>query len=669
MRSHETAIRIDTGAHHSIDLEVDQARILLRSVPLGVAGGLATTVMLAWVLRAGLGAPAMRVWWTASVLVHGPLLAAWRIFRLRLDQPRQARRCLQTLRACFLALGGSWALLPTALASHTAFSRLLVSMILAAITGAGVAQIAADTWAALLYMLPPAMAATVPLFLSSNSTLRSMGPLGLLYFGFLLVAMLRIHASYVELSRMRSRASAQSLRDSLTGLPNRALLLERIDHAFSNFTRSRSDGALLFVDLDNFKVLNDTLGHAKGDELLQRVAERLSRNLRQGDTLARLGGDEFVLLAENLGRDIADVTVGIKAVAEKLRLELVGEPIALDGAVLTISASIGVALLSFVSRSGAGSPGDDLLKRADMAMYEAKAAGRNQVKCFDPSMQRLLTQRAMLESQLKDGLRFEQFQLAYQPIVDEAACVVGFEALVRWPHPERGLVAPSEFIPAAETSGQIIALGDWILRTACARLAAWEESAELRGMTLSVNISARQVHHPDFVSQVTGAIEHARANPARLKLELTESVFAHDLEGAAEKLRRLEQLGVHFSLDDFGTGYSSLAYLKRLPFHQIKIDQSFVRDLLEDANDAAIVRAVVMLGVSLGLEVVAEGVETPEQFHALRRIGCGRFQGYLFGRPAPAEEVLAQTRLVRRTPRMPIHMGLPDRGPAAVDAM
>ncbi len=441
----------------------------------------------------------------------------------------------------------------------------------------------------------------------------------------------------LKLSEQKIRHLA--VHDSLTGLPNRTLLLDRIHQAFQHFGRSRSDGALLFIDLDHFKLLNDTMGHAKGDLLLKQVAARLGRCLRQDDTLARLGGDEFVLLAENLGRDFADVTVGVKVLAERLRHELCAEPMELDGEQYFASASIGVALMSYVSGGTSASPADELLKRADMAMYEAKAAGRNQVKCFDPSMQRALHRRAELEFLIQEGLRLGQFQLAYQPVVDENGGVLGAEALARWPHPEKGAIAPGEFIAAAETSGQILALGAWILRAACAQLAAWGRSVDTRELTLSVNISARQVHQYDFVEQVAEVLRQSGADPRRLELELTESVFAHDFEIVSEKMRSLQRIGVRFSLDDFGTGYSSLTYLKRLPFHQIKIDQSFVRDLLHDENDAAIIRAVLTLGESLGLEVVAEGVETAAHFQALRHLGGRRFQGYLFGRPGRAEEV------------------------------
>ena len=261
-------------------------------------------------------------------------------------------------------------------------------------------------------------------------------------------------------------------------------------------------------------------------------------------------------------------------------------------------------------------------------------------------MQQALNRRAELESLIKDGLRLSQFQLAYQPIVDEDGCVVGAEALARWPHPQKGPIAPGEFIAAAENSGQILALGEWVLRTACAELAAWGQSDGFRKLTLSVNVSARQIRHPEFVAQVAAALQQTGADPHRLELELTESVFAHDFEGVSEKMRSLQRIGLRFSLDDFGTGYSSLTYLKRLPFQRLKIDQSFVRDLLLDENDAAIVRAVLTLGESLGLEVVAEGVETAEHFEALRRLGGRRFQGYFFGRPGRVEDMLNAAVLV-----------------------
>jgi diguanylate cyclase (GGDEF)-like protein/PAS domain S-box-containing protein len=456
-------------------------------------------------------------------------------------------------------------------------------------------------------------------------------------------ALCGISTDITEIKRSEERIRYLAFYDPLTKLPNRTLLLDRIRHAFDRFARTGSDGALLFIDLDNFKLLNDTLGHAKGDQLLQRVAERLGGSLRQSDTLARLGGDEFVVLAEDLGRDFTAVTAAVSGMAEKLRRDLVGEAIVLGEVSYIISASIGVTLLSLVRRGDGEAPADDLLKRADLAMYEAKSAGRNQVKFFDPSMQLALSQRVELESLLKEGLRVGQFRLVYQPIVSEAGRVVGAEALARWDHPDKGVIAPGVFIAAAESSGQIIALGDWILRTACAQLAAWAGSPEHRGIVLSVNVSARQIYHPDFVPQVVRALEAAGADPHRLELELTESVFAHDLEGVAEKLHSLRRIGVQFALDDFGTGYSSLAYLKRLPLHHLKIDQSFVRDLLTDSNDAAIVRAVLMLGESLGLTVVAEGVETRDHYEALQRLGCPRFQGYFFGHPGEAAQLLKTT--------------------------
>lgn len=453
-------------------------------------------------------------------------------------------------------------------------------------------------------------------------------------------ALCGISTDFTDLNRSEERIRQLAFYDPLTRLPNRALLLDRIQHAFDNYASTRTDGALLFIDLDNFKVLNDTLGHAKGDILLQQVAGRLQGLVRQSDTLARLGGDEFVLLAEDLGHNREAVERAAKEVADKVWRGLAAEPYVLDDLSYTITASIGVATLSPVAKAEGAAPADELLKRADLAMYEAKAAGRNQAKCFEPRMQSALNERAALETQIREALRLQQFHLVYQPIVDESGRVVAAEALARWTHPEKGSIPPGVFIPCAESSGLILELGDWVLRTACTQLAAWRGDSAYGDLTLSVNISALQIHQPDFVAKTARSIRETGADPHRLQLELTESLLAYDIDALTEKMRALQDIGVRFALDDFGTGYSSLSYLKRLPLDQLKIDQAFVRELLVAPNDAAIIGAVVTLGTSLGLSVVAEGVETVTQHDALLHLGCRRFQGYLFGRPGSADALL-----------------------------
>ncbi|WP_208630502.1 EAL domain-containing protein [Ectopseudomonas oleovorans] len=421
--------------------------------------------------------------------------------------------------------------------------------------------------------------------------------------------------------------------DALTGLPNRRLLLEHLQFALARSARSRREGALLFIDLDNFKQLNDTLGHDMGDLLLQQVSDRLLNQVRLEDSLSRLGGDEFVLILENLEPEPQAAIASIEQVAEKL-LRALATPFELPGYSHSGSASIGVALFS--------QPHDkpeELLKHADLAMYEAKAAGRNTLCFFDPRMQQALAARATLEHELRRALSEAQLLLHYQPQVDERGELLGAEALVRWQHPQRGLVPPGEFIPLAESTGLILPMGRWILHTACQQLASWANDPQRAELTVAINVSARQFHHPDFVTDVLSALQKTGANPHRLELELTESQLVQDIEALINKMGQLRARGVRFSLDDFGTGYSSLSYLKRLPLDQLKIDRSFVRDLLDNASDTAIVRTILALGQALELRVIAEGVESQAQRDALLRLGCRHFQGYLYGVPQPAEQI------------------------------
>ncbi|GGO76956.1 hypothetical protein GCM10011348_05390 [Marinobacterium nitratireducens] len=452
-------------------------------------------------------------------------------------------------------------------------------------------------------------------------------------------ALCGISTDITEHKRNREEIHQLAFYDPLTELPNRRLLIDRLEHALATRTRTRCNGALLFIDLDNFKNLNDSLGHDMGDRLLQQVGERLKRHIRDSDTLARLGGDEFVLMLEGLAIAADEAARQVETLANKL-LQLLAEPYTLPGKVYSSSASIGVAMFSDDFSSV-----DELLKRADLAMYQAKASGRNRVRFFNPKMQADVDARAELESDMREGLRREEFFLAYQPFVDAGGRLLGAEVLVRWRHPQRGLVSPAEFIPLAEDNGAILPLGSWILRGACRQLVAWSAQPAMAGLKLAVNISAKQLHHPDFVAEVLQVLDETGANPDRLELELTESHLVEDVEAMIGKMQRLRARGVHFSLDDFGTGYSSLSYLKRLPLDHLKIDQSFVRDLLTDCNDEAIVSMVIALGRSLDLAVIAEGVETEAQWRRLLELGCDQFQGYLFGHPGPVEALPASVGL------------------------
>jgi diguanylate cyclase (GGDEF)-like protein len=396
-------------------------------------------------------------------------------------------------------------------------------------------------------------------------------------------------------------------------------------------SRSGSHGALLFIDLDNFKTLNDTHGHDTGDLLLTQVAQRVLACVREGDTVARMGGDEFVVMLANLSADEGEAAVGIETVAEKI-LATLEQSYLLGHLVFRCTASMGITLFR-----GQLNSIEDLMKQADLAMYKAKEAGRNAFRFFDPHMEATVKERVALEEDLRRAIDAKQFMLYYQAQVVGDGRVTGAEVLVRWQHPTRGMVSPAEFIPLAEETGLILPLGNWILETACAQLAVWAAQPAMAHLTLAVNVSARQFHQADFVAQVLAVLKRSGARPGQLKLELTESLLVENVQDIIEKMHALKAKGVSFSLDDFGTGYSSLSYLKRLPLDQLKIDQSFVRDVLIDPNDAAIAKTVVALAQSLGLGVIAEGVETEAQQHFLADSGCHAYQGYFFSRPLPVD--------------------------------
>ncbi|SDM11077.1 PAS domain S-box-containing protein/diguanylate cyclase (GGDEF) domain-containing protein [Oryzisolibacter propanilivorax] len=421
--------------------------------------------------------------------------------------------------------------------------------------------------------------------------------------------------------------------DTLTGLPNRLQLLERLGDALLAARQGGHGGALLFIDLDNFKTLNDTLGHEQGDLLLQIVARRLSGCAHSGDTAARLGGDEFALLLPELAGSQEQRLAQARQRGEQV-LTALAAPYGLSGYQVRSTPSLGIALFD-----GDAATVGELLKQAEMAMYEAKRAGRHTLRFFDPAMQRAVAERAQLEADLREALAQGEFLLAYQPVVDGAGAVLGVEALARWAHPRRGMVSPATFIPLAEETGLILPLGRWVLSTACQLLAEWQRTPRCAHLTMAVNVSARQFRDVGFVQEVVRVLDETGAPAHRLKLELTESVLVEDLQATIATMAALRAHGVGFSLDDFGTGYSSLAYLKRMPLDQLKIDQSFVRDLLEDASDAAIVKTIIALADSLDLQAIAEGVETAAQRDWLAAAGCRHFQGYLFSRPLPVDQL------------------------------
>lgn len=436
--------------------------------------------------------------------------------------------------------------------------------------------------------------------------------------------------------------------DPLTHLPNRRLLYDRLGQALASSARSGYHGALLFLDLDNFKALNDTRGHAFGDQLLVLVGQRLNGVVREGDTVSRidtdktltrpgdtvsrLGGDEFVVVLEDLSTQPVEAAAQARRVGEKLR-EALAQPYELSNGEYFCTASLGITLFLDHDQTV-----ESLLKQADLALYEAKGGGRNNLHFFDPAMQAALDQRIALEAELRKALKQGELHLHYQAQVGRDARIIGAEVLLRWIHPQRGIIPPDVFIPLAEESGLILPIGHWVLSRACRQLWAWSVSPATRDLTLAVNVSARQFRQPEFVAEVRRMLLHTGADPARLKIELTESLVINNVAEIIARMQELKTLGIGFSMDDFGTGFSSLSYLKRLPLDQLKIDRSFVNDITSDPNDAAIVQTIVSMGRILGMEVIAEGVESELQRQFLEQHGCHVYQGYLFSRPVPLAE-------------------------------
>ena len=437
---------------------------------------------------------------------------------------------------------------------------------------------------------------------------------------------------FTERQQAEERIRHLAFFDQLTQLPNRELLQERVDRALATSARTGRYGALLLLNLDNFKNVNDTVGHAAGDALLQQTAARLSAEVRAGGLLARGDGDEFILLLENLAAQPLAAAAQAKTFGLKMVHAVSGSYTLPDGTI-HVSCSVGAAILAGHQTA------KDLIKQANIALHQAKKSGRNELRFFDPRMQESVSARATLEGELRQAIAASQFTLYYQVQVDESGRELGAEALLRWNHPERGLISPGEFIALAEETHLIVPIGEWVMDAACARLAAWRRNARTRELSMAVNVSSLQFQQPEFAVHVLGCMRRHGIDPRKLKLELTETLLQGDLERTVSTMNLLKAEGVQFALDDFGTGYSSLQYLKRLPLDQLKIDRSFVHDIASDPNDRAIVSTIIGIAGHLALDVIAEGVETNAQLEVLRECGCTRYQGYLFGRPVAAERL------------------------------
>lgn len=419
--------------------------------------------------------------------------------------------------------------------------------------------------------------------------------------------------------------------DPLTQLPNRRLLLDRLNQAIAMTRRNQTYNALLCMDIDDFKTINDSHGHEFGDELLKQVAQRIQSCLHQGDTVSRIGGDEFVIILSNFSGNEMEVASKAESVADKIAKAL-GLPFVIANSKCNVSGSIGMVLFNDQK-----TPAIELMKQADIAMYQAKQAGKNTACFYDPQMQQVIKQRVILENELRQAIKAQQFELFYQPQVNHLGKIVGAEALIRWIHPQGGMISPDSFIPLAEETGLIIPIGDWVLQTAGQQLNLWQQNPDTQELTLAVNVSYIQFRQADFVEKIRRLVEEFPLVKGKLKLELTESLFVDDIETAIARMSELNNLGIQFSIDDFGTGYSSLQYIKRMPLSQLKIDRSFISGLETDANDQSIVKMIVVMAQELGMNVIAEGVETVEQRDHLIELGCHYFQGYLFSKPQPID--------------------------------
>ncbi len=438
-----------------------------------------------------------------------------------------------------------------------------------------------------------------------------------------------------EKEKRASEMKELSFYDPLTKLPNRRLLVDRLQQALSTSNRTKHEGAVLYLDLDNFKKINVTYGHNCGNLLLQQVAQRLKLCVRASDTVARIGGDEFVIVLQALSINNLEAAAQARIVVNKILLAL-NKPYPLELNHSVCTSSIGVTLFSFPEYGP-----EELIQQADIAMYQAKKAGRDTMRFYDPQMQETINARALLEDELQHAIKNEQFKLFYQVQVDALGKVVGAECLIRWIHPERGIIPPINFIPLCEETGLILPIGDWVINAACSQLREWQKQPLTCDLSLAINVSARQFAQTNFVNQVKHALQRFKVNPTLLKLELTESLLLKDIDQAINTMNDLCKVGVRFSLDDFGTGYSSLQYLNRLPLDQIKIDQSFISHMTDNIIGKSIVSTIIAMANTMGLNVIAEGVETEEQQRLLLEEGCYNFQGYFFGKPVPIEQFAA----------------------------
>ena len=622
----------------------ERTALLFDSLPLALSAILLNGAILCAVQWTAAGAAKVSAWFALTLL----LTAARGMIHYRYR--REAAATAPGERWFGLFLGGvlvsgvlwggtAWLLFPAGDPAH----RLFTVFILAGMCAGSITTLSASFTAILCFLVPVLGQVFAALLLQDTELGTTMAGMVAVFLAMVTLAGWRTSRLTLDSLRERhhhERAEAaiafQAGHDSLTGLPNRRLLVERLDQEITRCRRHDYLAAVLFIDIDRFKTINDSLGHAVGDVLLCEIAARLRDNVRNEDTTARFGDDEFVVVLSELGRDEILAARKTRRLAEKLGNSL-AEPYPLTGQVLHITAAIGIAMFPV-----ADADADEIVKQADIAMHRAKQLGRGTIQFYLPDMQYNVVQRLELENELRAALARNQMELYFQPQLDADGEPVGAEALLRWHHPERGMVSPAEFIPAAEETGIILPLGEWVLQTACNCLKGWLDAAGPQAAAafpgVAVNVSPHQFRQPDFCQRVRHVIRNSGVDPRYIELEITESMLVENIEDTARKMEQLSAFGIRLAIDDFGTGYSSLYYLKRLHLHRIKIDQSFVRDVTDDAGSATLVETIILMAQHLGLEVIAEGVETESELRFLRDRGCMTYQGYYFSRPLPQDE-------------------------------
>ncbi len=625
------------GGQSSILLE--QVRLVFASVPFSAMSIPIVGCILGVLLWDTVDHAIIVGWLSAIFLVS--LFRGWQYWRFQTARPkpeetkRWHREALLGAALSGLSWGASGVLL---FAPDSMPDQLFLTFVLVGVIATAVTTLSALFPAILFFLLVSILPITWSFFSMGTNLGMVLAGLFLFFMFLMLKTAYRLNTILTETLTMRhdkvmaeATIHHQALYDELTDLPNRRMLFDQLGQEVARSFRHGYLGAILFLDLDNFKNVNDSLGHALGDKLLKEVAQRLSHRLRKEDIAARLGGDEFVILLSEIGKDSSQASVRAQRVASEIQ-QLFLEPFRIDGHTLYVSASIGIVLFPLDESE----PGD-LLQRADVAMYRAKEDGRDRFRFFQPAMQKALDTRLTIEKGLRKALETDQLELYYQPQVKADGSIYGAEALVRWQHPERGLISPIEFIPIAEETGLIYRLGDWVLNAACEHIC---QLSAVGPLVVSVNISPKQFREPDFVNRVRELIVAYGIDPKLLHLEITESTVLDNIEQTIERMEAIKSLGVSFAIDDFGTGHSSLAYLKRLPIETLKIDRSFVSDIVDDPNDAVLVETIIVMAKHLGLRTIAEGVETREVLAFLKEKGCHNFQGYLFSRPVPFDTLL-----------------------------